>query len=379
MRILHTNFHRGWGGQPARILTLALGFRARGHLVTLAAPRGSILARRARESGVPTLEEAAFRKPKHLISAIRDVRAVAAHLRAVPYDLIDSHGSQDLWTIVLARRLAGVQTPLVLTRHNTKPVADHLFNRWLLRHVTYLMVVSDSVLPRYEPFFRRGDLDRRRVAVVHSSYPPERFRPGLDGGAVRASLGLADAQPLVGVIGRLVSDKAQDDFLRAAALLRERRPDVRFVLVGTGTSEGALRAQAAGLGLAGAVAFLGFRDDIPQITAALTISVLPSVGCEASPAVLKEALACGVPVVATDIGGAREIVRDGETGLIVPPRHPERLAGAILSLLEDSARARAMGRLGTSDMPARFAPERLVEGTLDAYRAALASPAPNAE
>jgi glycosyltransferase involved in cell wall biosynthesis len=115
------------------------------------------------------------------------------------------------------------------------------------------------------------------------------------------------------------------------------------------------------------VRFLGFRDDIPEITAALNVSVLPSIDCDASSAVLKEALACGVPAVATSIGGATEILEDGVTGLIVPPRDPARLAAAILSLLDDPERARAMGRRGSRDVAARFTPDRLAEETLAVY------------
>jgi glycosyltransferase involved in cell wall biosynthesis len=142
--------------------------------------------------------------------------------------------------------------------------------------------------------------------------------------------------------------------------------------VGTGRKEPELRALAASLGVDARVRFLGFRDDVPAITAALTVSVLPSVDCDASSAVLKEALACGVPVVATDIGGASEIVRDGETGFVVPPRAPDRLAAALDTLLGDPARAAAMGRKGALDVAARFSPDRLAEETLAAYRRVLA-------
>jgi glycosyltransferase involved in cell wall biosynthesis len=373
VKILHTNFHRGWGGQPARILMLSQGLRDRGHQVAIAAPRGSVLAGRARESGLLTFEDAAFRKPKHLASTIADVRRLAAHLDAARYDLVDAHGSQDLWTTVLARRrLHAPPPPLVFTRHNTKRVAAHLFNRWLYRQVDQLIVVSGSVLDRYRPFFERGVLSRERVSIIHSAYRPDRFHPGIDGSAVRAALGVGPRTPLVGAVGRLVPDKGQDDLLRAAVEILRRKPETRFALVGAGTAEAALRALAAELGIASACVFLGFRDDIPAITAALTVAVLASVDCDASPAVLKEALACGVPVVATDIGGASEIVRPGETGLIVPPHRPGDLAHALLALLDDPERARLMGGKGSADVAGRFTPDLLAEQTLAAYRAVLA-------
>jgi glycosyltransferase involved in cell wall biosynthesis len=352
---------------------LCRGLKDRGHQAVIAAPAGSVLAARARDAGLETFEGAAFRKPKHLASTWSDLRRLGAHLASGRYDLIDAHGSQDLWTTVVARRfMAAPRPPLVFTRHNTKRIAKHLLNRWLYRQVDHLIVVSGSVLARYRPFFERGDLSRERVSIIHSAYRPDRFHAGIDGTPVRRELGFDATTPLVGAVGRLVPDKGQDDLLRAAAEVLRRRPETRFVLIGTGTAEPALRALASDLGLGSACLFLGFRDDVPAITAALTVAVLASVDCDASPAVLKEALACGVPAVATDIGGATEILRPGETGLVVPPRRPDALARAILELLDDPGRARAMGRRGSADVAARFTPDRLVEETLAAYGAVLA-------
>ena len=189
---------------------------------------------------------------------------------------------------------------------------------------------------------------------------------------------MATGTPLIGVVGRLVADKGQDDLLRAAVHVLKAQPDALFLLVGTGKAEAELRRLALTLGVDGAVRFLGFRDDVPAITAGLTLSVLPSVDCDASSAVLKEALACGVPAVATDIGGAREIIRHGETGLVVPPRAPDALAEAIVDILQDRHRARAMGEQGSRDMAARFTPGLLAENTIEAYRTVLERHSPAA-
>ena len=372
MKILQTNFHRGWGGQPSRILMLSGVLAGRGHQVTLAAPRGSMLAERARETGLEVFDAVEFRKPKFLLLAARDVTALTRHLRERRYDLIDAHGSQDVWTCVAARGIAGRAAPLVFTRHNTKRVADHLFNRWLYgRQVDHLIAVSRSVLERYDAFFRKGVLASERVSIVPSAYRPDRFHPGIGGERVRAELGFAPHVPVVGVVGRLVEDKGQDDLLRAAPMILKDRPGTRFLVVGTGSRDRDLKDLAASLGLGDAVRFLGFRDDVPEITAALNVSVLPSIDCDASSAVLKEALACGIPAVATSIGGAAEILEDGRTGLIVPPRDPGRLAAAILAILGDPERARDMGRRGSKDVAERFSPERLGDETLEVYRRVL--------
>ncbi|MFQ5877267.1 MAG: glycosyltransferase family 4 protein [Acidobacteriota bacterium] len=372
MRILQTNFHYGWGGQPAAVLMMSRGLADRGHRVVIAAPRGSLLAQRSRQAGLLTFEACAFLKTKHLASALRDAARLSRHLRAERYDVIHAHGSQDLWTCVSARALARVPVPLVFTRHNTKRVRGHLANRWLYRRqVDHLVVANASVLERYARILECGALRRERVTVVDMAYRPERFHLGVDGSRVRAELGLGPDVPLVGVIGRLVHDKAQDDFLRAAKRVLDRRPEARFILTGTGPQEREFRSLAASLGLSDAVRFLGFRNDVPEIIAALTVSVLPSIDCDASSTVLKESLACGVPAVATAIGGAVEILRPGETGLVVPPRDPGRLAEAILSLLDDPGRAREMGRRGSRDVARRFTPERLTSNILKVYESVV--------
>jgi len=373
LSILHTNFHRGWGGQPARILMLSMGQARRGHRVVISAPEGSILAERSRKAGLETFEEPRYRKPKHFLSAVRDARQLDRLLRAEPIDLIDAHGSQDLWAAAVARMLGRHRTPLVFTRHNTKEVADHPVNRYLYRRsIDHLIVASGSVLDRYDLLLRRGDLSRDRVSIVHSAFWEDRFHPEIDGSAVRGEI-LGDRASdgiLVGVIGRLVPDKGGIYFLRAAAKLREEFPQARFLFVGVGDGEPTLRAAVQELGIDDRVRFLGFRDDVPQVMAALDLLVLPSIDCDASSGVLKEAMAVGRPVVATAIGGAAEIIDEGRTGLVVPPADPERLAEAMREILSRPDRGRDMGRLG-QERVSSFSQDRLVEGTLEAYRRVL--------
>jgi glycosyltransferase involved in cell wall biosynthesis len=375
LRILHTNFHRGWGGQPSRILMLSRSLVESGHEVVIAAPAGSMLAEKASRWGLETFEEPRFRKSKHLASAMRDASCLHRLLQRRQFDLMDSHGSQDLWAAAAALKLGRHALPLIYTRHNTKQVAFHPLNRFLYRNlVNHLIVVSASVLERYEPFLRHGDLHRERISVVHSSYWEERFHPGVKPASLRREMGVDGGECLlVGVVGRLVLDKGGTFFLRAVAQIAADLPAARFLFAGRGSEEEALRREAASLGLAERVRFLGFREDIPEITAALDLSVLPSVDCDASSAVLKEAMALGKPVVATDIGGAREIVEHGRTGLIVPPGDSDALAHAIKQILQQEDRGRAMGKAGQLRVKSEFSIRRMAEGTLLAYRRALES------
>lgn len=316
----------------------------------------------------------AYRPPARVLSFLRDVRAVRAVLRDWRPDIVHSHGSQDTWVAVAANRWAGgPRLPHVLTRHNTKRVADSAANRYLYgRCVDLLVVAAGGVLDRYEPFLRRGILRQDRIAVIHSSVDVEKFSRPAEPDRIRAELGLGPDNLLVGCVGRLVKDKGQRWLLDAAAALRGSHPRLFFVLVGTGTEEAALRRQASCLGLTDRVFFLGFREDMADITAALDLSVLPSVDCDASSAAIKEAMLMGKPVVATDIGGAREIIRPEAAGLVVPPGDPAALARAIARILDAPGEARQMGIRGREIVLTDYTTGRLADRYLEAYRSAAA-------
>lgn len=369
MNILLIDFHRGWGGQPSCVLLLARELARRGQRAVVGSPTDGELARRARALRLPTFEECRFFKPRRVVWFLRDVIALARFVEQARIDVVHATGSQDVWTAALARRWFSLPCAVVLTRHNTKRVAWNSANRWLYgRGIDRLAVASRTVLERYERFLRRGILEPDRVRVLPPSLWFEDFEGDPDPAAFRREMGVGPDTPLVGVVGRLVPDKGQDDLLRAAVEVRERIPETRFLLVGTGTWEEHLRRLARELGLSEAVRFLGFRRDVPRITAALDLSVLPSVDCDASPTVVKEGLLMGVPVVATSIGGAKEIVEDGISGRIVPPRRPDLLARAIVEILSDRERARRMGAAGSERVRERFSHQTLAEGHLAFYR-----------
>ena len=167
-------------------------------------------------------------------------------------------------------------------------------------------------------------------------------------GQLRAELGLpADpAQaPLVGTVGRLTAIKAHEVFLAAAAAILERLPNAHFVLVGGGEREDELKALAARPPLAGHVHFLGWRSDAPRLYADMDVFVLTSDN-EGMPVTMIEAMAAARPVVSTDVGGVRSLVRPGETGLLVPRRDAGAVAAACMELLADPARRQAMGAAG---------------------------------
>ncbi|MEF3697753.1 glycosyltransferase [Desulfolutivibrio sp.] len=185
----------------------------------------------------------------------------------------------------------------------------------------------------------------RKVLAIPNGVDVAAFRSELSPQEARSRLHLSEAGKTVGIIAALRPDKAHEVFLQAAARVAAVAPDVRFLVVGDGPQRAFLEGEAARLGLGGQVRFLGFRRDVPDILAAMDLVVLSSDPRQETLSVAAlEALSAGVPMVATRVGFMDEIVRDGVTGRLVPPRDPEALAGAMLDLLGDDAARREMGR-----------------------------------
>ena len=158
---------------------------------------------------------------------------------------------------------------------------------------------------------------------------------------------------MVGSLGRLHPQKGFSDLLTAFAQVRQRIPSVRLFVAGDGELRDDLEAQARSLGMAAVVTFAGVRADVSEVLAALDVFVLPSLW-EGMPNAVLEAMASGLPVVATAVGGTPEVVVDGVTGLLVPPQDPGALAQAIGHLLRDPDLRRRMGRAGRRRVEEHF-------------------------
>jgi glycosyltransferase involved in cell wall biosynthesis len=275
-----------------------------------------------------------------LVALLRRVRPRIAHV-------------VDVWPqALIASRLARV--PRVLVTHHTPelPRHDNLAGRaWLWAGwLTKPEVVYTSASDR--------DRDGRRPShVVPLGIDLDRFAVGKPV--------LPKNGPLVGNVGRLAPQKDHATLLEAIALVRERRPDVRLVLVGDGELRVELERQAAALGLAESVLLLGERHDVPDLLASIDVFANAS-RYEGLCLAVIEAQAAGVPVVATPVGGIRETIVDGETGLLVPPGDHRALADAISRLLDDrhlATRLASAARL----VAERYSERRMIDETLRLY------------
>lgn len=370
MRVLHVLRATGVAGAERHVLTLLAGLRASGLDAQLAllnarqTPTPGFVAQ-LQDAGIPVH---AFAMNGHVdFSLLGGLRALT---RAARPPIVHTHlFHADLYG-ALAARLERVPT-LVSSRHN-----DNAFRRrqpWralnarLWRMADAGIAISQAVA---DFVVEVEGAPRDKLRVIHyglkrtASRDADRQRVRRE---LRRELGLEDSQPVVVMACRLVEQKGVSDALQAFAGTRADFPQARLLIAGDGPLRGRLQDEAAQAGLTGSARFLGWREDVPQLLAAGDVFLMPSLW-EGFGLVLLEAMAQGLPVVASRVSAIPEIVAEGETGLLAPARDVPALCDALLSLLRDPALARRMGQQGRQRLEACFAEERMVQETIALYR-----------
>jgi len=288
--------------------------------------------------------------------ALRQGIRLRRYLRAHRIQILHAH---DIYSLVFAipwARLAGVRTIASRRWWRALPGAHWRLATRAGYHFADLTLANS---PRVAGLVERMEgLRRERIFVVPNFLDEEAFRilPGAEREQLRAGLGIAPGERVVGIVANLLAVKDHATLIRAFARLARGFPDVKLVLVGEGPCREALSRLATELGLAGRTVFAGTRPHAPNPHALFEVSVLCSTS-EGLPNSLLEAMAAGRPVVATEVGAIPDIVVPGENGLLVRPSDPEHLAGAIAELLRDPAAAERMGQAGRQRAEREHRPE----------------------
>lgn len=306
------------------------------------------------------------------------VRAIQGMRRAVsdPVDIIHSHCQfGDMAALLLARPLGA--SALVRTVHNERewpkrPLRRLLFTNGLFPALFQAELgVSRQVVKNLDsrPVARHL---RRQGVYLPNALDFDRFTESrVDKAAKRQELGIPSHGPLVGSIGRLAAQKGYEVLLRAIPEVVHRIPDVHFVIVGSGELAESLRRQAQDMGVADRVTFAGSRSDIEAILGTLDLFVSSSLW-EGLPTVILESIAARTPVVATQVSGTTELIRDGESGLLVEPGNPQALAGAVVTILQTPSIAKAYTEHAYIHAIERFSISAVSDAHADLYRRLLA-------
>ena len=355
MKILQVCSVTTFGGGERHLVDLSHALVDRGHEVFAATVPDAPLSKEL--SFVTEARTLALSRRNY----VKNLLALAEFIRDHDIEIVHAHAARDYHVAAQAVKVAS-RGQLVLTRHALFPLGR--INKYLLKNTSRVIAVSKAVA---ESLRSNGVFESSKITVVHNGIDIDRFtRPVADD----------DNRPiLVGTVGHLAPIKGHDVFVRAAKLISERHRDARFVIIGEDKSpqrshRKLLEDLIAKLNLGANVTMPGWQDDIPSLLASLTLFV-SAARSEPFGLSIVEAMAAGLPIVATASEGALEIIEDGVTGKLVPADDPESLAKAINDLLDDPLERSRLAR--NAQLAAqRYSLARMASDTEQVYREVLA-------
>jgi L-malate glycosyltransferase len=354
---LHLDTARTWRGGQNQVLVTVMGLRALGHRTLLVAHPNGELRQRAREG--LDLFAIAPKTEMDLAAAWRLSRLI----KQVTPDVVHAHDSHAVAMAALALSMSTLprKPPLIAARRVDFHLRGSALSRWKYRQVSCFICVSEAI----RRMLIADGVPEDRLVTVNEGIDLERIAAAPPAN-LHEELWLPHHAPVVGNVAALVPHKGQRHLVEAAQIVGRRVPDARFIIAGEGELRSALERQIKEHRLEKHVLLLGFRPDVLSLHKAFDIFVMSSV-TEGLGTSLLDAMACGKPIVATAAGGIPEVVRDRETGFLVPPRDHHAMARAIVTLLGDPALRHRMGEAGRTFVCERFSAERMVRDTLGVY------------
>ncbi len=370
VRVLHATSDLSVAGVGRYLEMVVKGLAAAGLQsavqLAVACPAGGEMERLVADMGLPLVRLPVADRSFSWANLLTLTRYLRARMRqGNPVDVVHAHASM---TACIAARLCGTNA-VVITRHGPgrsgsipADVAIRLpWRRWVSR------VLSDSVLAVSEG---------TRLELVHQGVAADMITVignGIDAGTWTPRFDRR--QPTVAVTARLSAEKGHELLLQAAKLVVLRTPYARFWLIGEGRLRQHLERQTAQMDLADKVRFLGFRSDLRELYEKVSVAASPSL-YEGLPFAIMEFMAAGIPVVATDVAGHRDLVVHGETGLLVPPGDDLALADSLATLLEHPERARRMGLAGRQRVISCFGADVMAAKLVGCYRSLVEEQTP---
>lgn len=381
VRLLELRTTYKWGGGPDKTILLSAERHDPSRVTVLVAyirdvrDREFVIGDRARARGLNYCEiPERYKVDPRVLPALRDI--VLRH----DINLIHAHDYKtDLFAFLIGKWLWRKRIALISTAHAWVMLGPrgNLYRRLdlaLMRRFDHLIAVSRATKRE----MIEGGVPAEKITVVHNAIDTLAWGPGRVTGRFRETHGLQEAFPVIGYVGRLTPEKDLETWLRVAARIREASPCARFVLVGEGRGHAErtrLEELTRLLGIADRVLFAGYHASLQEVYAAFDVFFLSSLR-EGLPNSILEAMAMGVPVVTTDVAGAKELVVDGKTGFVLPQRDVVGLSRTLLRLVGDQALRTAMGQAGRERVEREFCFTRRLRIVEDLYEGIVDSSMP---
>ncbi|MCX7766180.1 MAG: glycosyltransferase [Candidatus Sumerlaeia bacterium] len=362
MKVFHIHTEQGWRGGEAQVLYLCEGLRKRNIESVVVTPSNSELHQQLISQGFCVYSFSSI-KPINPFTILKLKKA----LRLEKPDLIHCHTAM-AHTLALLATATGPSLPVIVSRRVDFPVAGNIFSKWKYHHPRlHYIAISEGV----KRVLHEAGIANSRIDVVHSGIDPDKF-----GKIIKTrqelllELNLPTQAIIVGNVAALTDHKGQRYLIEAAKIVTRAIPEVIFLIAGEGEERQNLELQIKRLGLEEKVRLLGFRQDIGDIMRLFQLFVLAS-HLEGLCTSILDALLLKIPVVATNVGGVPEIIKDHKTGLLVEPKNPALLAEAILYALQHPAEMKRMAERGYEFVLEHFTVDNMVRDTINVYHKIL--------
>ncbi len=361
LNILQAISGQAWSGGQQQTLHLLTGLKKRGHNVFLACPHDAVLARKAEESGI-TVCKIAMRREADFSSMWKLYKL----MKKERIDVVNAQRPAAHTLALIAAVFAGVPA-FVATRRVSVKLSGYVSAKLKYSMADKIISVSDGV----KDVLVECGVKESMIKTVYSGIELERFNPAIDGSHIRAEFNIPHDAPLIGMVGNVGEEKGQLEFVKAAKIVLKEIPEARFMLVGRDAEISFV--ENIDKNLAPYFVCAGFRKDVPEILAAIDVHVNSSIGFDGLAGTIREGLAMKKPTVATDVAGHSEIVKDMETGLLVPPHDEEMLASAIIKLVKEKELALKLGENGRVFVEENLTDSAMVQKTESVYMDVLMS------
>jgi glycosyltransferase involved in cell wall biosynthesis len=352
MNILHIDTETGFRGGELQVILLMEGLKDKGHKNFLITPKNSLLTKKA-----SSFAEVIFPINPRRIFDVFNIFKICRFIDFSQADVLHLHTSHSLLIGGVAGRIK--DAPIVFTKRVDFPIKGRFkYNRLTDKIIAISQAVKDVLI--------RGGIEEDKITVVHSGIDTKKFDGVQKAEHLFREFNIPKKNLVVGTIAHLTDHKGHIYLLQAIPKILKEIPNCLFLFVGEGELKESLIGKARILGIKDRVIFTGFREDIPKILSILDLFVLPS-HLEGLCTSLMDALYMQVPIVATTAGGIPEVIDNGRTGLLVPPKDPNALTEAVVKLMKDEDKKTVFAKRGKKKVSEKFTASKMVEGVEKVY------------
>lgn len=354
-----------WGGLEMVALQNAVKLKEKGHNIKIISASESRFQSEAVSAGIDTIP--IFSKDYRLLSSITKLKKL---IREFNPDIIHTHLSHDLSVITPALKSAKSNAKLFLTKHMASGVKKKdIFHRYLYSRLSGIFSISNYI---NESVINTCPVPVSKIHILPNGIDLKEFDEAYDKSQLRTELGFPNDKILIAIIGRMTPGKGHEEFLRAMKIINQAHGDKAYYLIvgspsfGEEEYENKIKSLAKELNIPNLM-FTGYAANIPKILSAIDILAFPSHN-ESFGVTLLEAMASRLPVAAGGNAGVLDIVVDNETGLLVEPKNPEQLAGALIKLIEDEQLRKTLGMAGRKRVEEKFNIDNIIDKLINYYK-----------